>query len=409
MAFAFGQSPHPIEATMTIRRGIGIAVTSAVALSGVAACGSSNAAASKAPYDFAVIGPLSGADSVYGQDLQMGTNLAAEQINQSGGIDGHKIQLTYLDTQCLATDGANIAARIASDPSYFAVIGDVCSSATLAEIPILARASITIMSPDSTSPLITQAVEQKHYANFARNIPTDAQMAQSMVTLATQVLHKTKIGILYADDDFGQPVFSYQKPDIARAGAAIANAETYTPSETTDFTPQLSRLKAAGIDVLLIDGYYNDAGVAVAQLARAGLAGIPVIGSAGIDEPEYMKLAGPAANGDYIFSYYNPENPSQANQKFLSAFKLKYGKNATASAEAYAVWGYEIPFIYEKAIEAGATKRDLAAMVKKVTFDGPTGLTRFDANGDVIGKSAIVLLVKNGQFVFDGPVSQEVK
>ncbi len=376
---------------------------SAVLALTLAACSDSGSASSK-DYEFAVIGPFSGQNAAFGDDLKMGVALAAGQINAAGGIKGHKIKLTYLDTQCTATQAANVASKIASDSSIFAVIGDVCSSATLAAIPILSRRDITIMSPDSTSPKITDVVKQKNYANFARNIPTDEQMAKQMVTLATGKLHATKLGVLYASDDFGQPVLSYQKPALAGTGASIVDAETYTPGTTKDFTSQLSKFKNAGVDALLVDGYYNDAGPAVAQMARVGLKGIPVIASAGVDQPDYAKLAGAAAEGSFVFSYYNMDNPAKANTQFRTAFAAKHS-TASASQYAYAVWGYEIPFIYKSAIEAGGTKKDLAKHVKTISYDGPTGTSRFDGNGDVIGKSLVVLVVRGGNLVFDADMT----
>jgi branched-chain amino acid transport system substrate-binding protein len=369
----------------------------------LAAC-SNSGGTSSTNYKFAVIGPFSGQNAAFGDDLKMGVSLAADQINADGGIKGRKITLTYLDTQCTATQAANVASKIASDSSIFAVIGDVCSSATLAAIPILARKGVTIMSPDSTSPKITDVVKAKKYANFARNIPTDEQMAKQMVTLATGKLHAAKLGVLYASDDFGQPVLSYQKRALAGTGASIVDTETYMPGATKDFTPQLSKFKSAGIDALLVDGYYNDAGPAVAQMARVGLKRIPVIGSAGVDQPNYAKLAGSAAEGSYVFSYYNMDNPAKANTKFRTAFAAKH-THAAASDYAYAVWGYEIPFIYKRAVEAGGTKKDLAKLVKTIRYDGPTGTSHFDGNGDVIGKSLVVLTVRHGDLVFDADMT----
>ena len=71
-----------------------------------------------------------------------------------------------------------------------------------------------------------------------------------------------------------------------------------------------------------------------------------------------------------------------------------------------AVYGYEIPFIYKLAIEQGATRETLAETVRGLSFPGPTGTTRFDANGDVLGKSGAVLQVKGGQFEVAADLTQ---
>ena len=101
--------------------------------------------------------------------------------------------------------------------------------------------------------------------------------------------------------------------------------------------------------MLLIDGYYNDAGAAVSQLARSGLGGITVINSAGVDQADYIKLGGEATAGGYVFTYYNPTSPLPANVAFVKQFQAEYGEPPNEQA----AYGYEIPCIYELAIERG--------------------------------------------------------
>jgi len=363
-----------------------------------------DAASDKTPYVFAVIGPLSGDNAVYGISLRRGTQLAADQINAADGIKGRKVQLEFLDTQCQATQAANAAAKIASDPSVWGVIGDVCSSATLAAIPILYRAGIAEVSGDSTSPLITKVVKDHHYDNFSRTINSDIQQGGDIVKLAIDALHKKRIGILYASDDFGQPLYEYEKQLIPTEGGKLVGAATYTPTTNKDFTPQWTSLAAATPDVIIVDGYYNDAGTAVSQMSRAGLSGVTLICSGGIDHPDFMRLGGSATEGAYVFSEYNPSNNSPQNVKFATAFQAKYHEEPNEQS----TFGYEIPFIYKMAIEKGATKDTLAKVVRSLTFVGPTGVTRFDSNGDVKGKPMVVDIVKDGKLVYDAAMTKAI-
>jgi branched-chain amino acid transport system substrate-binding protein len=381
------------------KAGIGMAAIAAMLLSG-----SAIARAGSQPYRFAVLGPFSGDNAVYGVGLRNGTELAVKEINAAGGIKGGTVVLDFLDTQCEPTQAASAAAKVASDPSYFAVIGDVCSGATMAAIPILARSGSTEISGDSTSPKITAFVEKRHYTNFARTIISDTQQAEGMVKLARDVLRKTRVGILYASDDFGQPIFALQKKMLETGAAQLVDAETYTPSTTKDFTPQLTRLAAAKPDVILLDGYYNDAGTAVSQMARSGLSSVTLIASEGIDQSGYMTLGGAATEGTYIFTDYSPDNTLPANVAFVRAYMAAYG----VAPNEQAAYGYEIPFIFAKAIEAGATETTLAKTVKSMIFTGPTGTTRFDTDGDVVGKYGAVTIVRNGKMQFDEALTKAV-
>lgn len=355
-------------------------------------------------YTFAVIGPFSGDNAAYGVNLQKGVQLAVDQINAAGGIKGKQVQLQFLDTLCGATGAATAASKIAADPSVFAVIGDVCSSATLAALPILARAGVSEFSGDSSSPKITDAVKTNGYTNFARTIPSDDVVAKNLVKLAVNFLGKKKIATIYSNDGFGQGIWAYQQPAITALGATLADAESYTPSTTKDFTPQLTKIAASKPDALIIDGYYNDAGPMVAQMARAGLSGIPVICSAGIDQTGFIQLGGAAAEGAYVFTYYTPSDPNPANQKFVADFKAKYSLDPNEQA----AYGYELPSILKQAIEQGATRDNLAQIVRGLTFSGPTGTTSFDANGDVVGKGAVVLQVQSGNFVVNSAATASI-
>ncbi|WGF89747.1 ABC transporter substrate-binding protein [Marinivivus vitaminiproducens] len=355
------------------------------------------------PIKLAVIGPMTGDNAVYGVALQRGVELAVKQINAEGGVNGDEMVLDFLDTQCQATQAASAASRIASDPDVFAVIGDVCSSATLAALPIFYRAGLTEVSGSSTSPKITDVVQDSGYTNFARVIPSDAQQAVQLVNLA-KVLNKKRVAILYASDDFGQQLFQYQQDAMPGSGLELVASETYTPAQTKNFTPQLTNIAGADPDVLLIDGYYNDAAAAVGQLSRVGLGDLAIIASAGVDQGDYMTLGGDATEGSYVFSYYNASNPSEANQAWVNAFQEAYGEMPNEQAS----YGYEIPFIYKLAIEQGATKDDLAEIVRGVTFEGPTGTTRFDENGDVVGKAGVVMQVKDGAFVVDPELTKSL-
>lgn len=375
---------------MNVRAGLA-ALSIGVLVTSLAACSSSSGGSDK-ELKFAAMGPLTGDSASYGTNLKHGIDLAVKSINKSGGIDGKKVSVKFYDDKCDPSEGATVASRIVSDRSFFAVMGPVCSAAALAEGPVLERAKLAMLAGDTTSPKLTG-----RFDNFARTIPSDSQEAIKLVELATQTMHKTKLGVLYASDDFGQPIYQGIKAAAAKHGASIVDAETFTPSQTKDFTPALTKLASHHPQLVLLVGYYNDIGVAVSQFSDAGLKGIPNLSTAGVDNPGFIKLAGKAAEGSIVFSYYNPENETPANKKFVTEFQKAY----TDLPNEQAAYGYELLFIYKKAIEAGAKKSDLIDKVKQVTYNGPTGTTKFKANGDVDGKVGVVLKVTGGKFAVD--------
>jgi branched-chain amino acid transport system substrate-binding protein len=366
----------------------------AVAILALAGCGGSGGGSSQdTTVTFAVMGPFTGDNAAYGTNLSRGVELAVDEINAQGGAKGKKFAIKRFDDKCNPTEAANVASRVVSDSSIFAVIGHVCSSSTLAALPIYQRAGLAVVSPSSTSPAVTK----QGHSNFSRTIPNDATQGAQLVEFAVKGMHKQRIALVYPSDDFGQGLHGAAKPQVAKAGGQLVGDVTYTPSTTKDFTPQLTRLAAAKPDVIVMLGYYNDMGTMVSQLDRAGLSGVALLGCAGIAQPEYAKLAGKAGEGTVITSYYDPANPLPANQTFVQRFREKFGGDPSEQA----AYGYEVPFIYKLAIEAGATRSDVAQAVRKVTYEGPTGSTRFADTGDVV--------VRNGKLVLDPALTKQAE
>lgn len=380
-----------------------LAATLAGALS-VSACSqqgsSSGSDNGKETVTFAVVGPLTGDSAAYGTNEWEGASLAAKEINAAGGIDGKTVVLKKFDDKCDPTEAANAASRIASDSSIIAVIGHVCSAATQAALPVYQRAGLTVLSGSSTNPDLS-----KHgYKNFFRTIPTDDAQGAQMVDFAVNQLGKKKIGVIYSSDDYGQGLLAAGKDEATKQGATIVDSETFTPSSTKDFTAQLTKLAGAKPDALLMFGYYGDMGTMVSQLSRTSLGGVTLIGSAGVSQPDYIKLGGSATEGTSLIAYYDPQSPLAANKKFVEAFKQTY-KDEPNEQAAYA---YEIPFVYKEAIEKeNADKKSMSDALHKISYEGPTGTTKFASDGDVVGKTGVVVTVKNQKLVLDETLTKK--
>ena len=353
----------------------------------VAACGTSVSSA-KQPLTFAVIAPLSGVNSLYGTNLKDGVQLAVNEINRSGGVDGRKITIAYYDTQCTAAGAATAATDIASStPRPFVVIGDVCSGATLAAIPILYRAGIAEISGDSSSPLITTVVAEHHYTNFARTIPSDGQQAVDMVEYAHYILHANRVAILYSNSDYGQPMFAAESPEIAKLGMSLVASAYYTEATTTNFLPQWTRLEAAKPDVVLLDGDYSELGTAVSQMDRVSFPRVPLILSAGAADNGYTSVGGSRAVGSLVFSYYAPNNPVPGNATFVRKYVAAYHTQPNEQS----AHGYGIVQIVVDAIEKyGASAKTLIAVIKEHTFQTDTGEVGFTKYGDVTHQAGII-------------------
>jgi branched-chain amino acid transport system substrate-binding protein len=348
----------------------------------------------------AAVGPFSGDNATFGIAQLNGINLALKEINANGGIDGKTVVVEKFDDKCDPTEAANVASRIVSSDTYYAVLGHLCSSATLAALPIYKRSGISVISGSSTNPSITKL----GYTNFSRNISTDDIQGAQIIDFAKS-LGKSRIGIVYASDDYGQGLYDTAVKEAKTAGVQIVAAETFTPTTTKDYTSSLTKIGAANPDVLLLFGYYNDMGTLVSQIGRTSLAGVQLVGAAGTAQPDYAKLGGSATEDTYLLSYYDPASPLPANQTYVKDYQQAYPGQTPNEQAAY--W-YEIPFILKAAVENnGSSKANLTDAIHKVVYEGPTGTTKFDTVGDVLGKVGIVSRVKDQSIVIDPDLTKK--
>jgi branched-chain amino acid transport system substrate-binding protein len=339
--------------------------------------------------------PLTGSAAAYGIETMNGVHLAVEEINSAGGIGGKPIKLSEYDDQCDPTPAATAANQIISDKAIVAVVGNVCSSATLAQIPIFRRVGMPVLAATTSSP----ALSAKGYENFARIIPNDDIQGAASINLGTKVLGNKRIAVLYPSDDYGQALLTIAKNAAAASGADIVAAETYVTGSTNDFSSVLANIAAANPDALFLAGYYADMGAAVSQSVRAfGDKHIALLANAQTEVPEYVSLAGAAAEGTWVTNVYDINNPSKENKAFVEAYTKKF--NAEPGVQAAA--GYDNIYVLKHAIEdnKGSTE-NLMPVIRATKHEGAMGTIRFDKNGDNVGGALVVLRLTAGKWVFD--------
>ena len=375
-----------------------VPVLSTLAVAGVALCGWSGSvsyAADNSAIHIAASSPLTGSAAAYGIETMNGVRLAVEEINAKGGIGGKQIALSEYDDQCDPTPAASAANQIISDTSVVAVIGNVCSSATLAQMPIFRRVKMPVLAATTSSPQLTA----KGYENFARIIPNDDLQGLGTVDLGTKVLGYKRVAVLYPSDDYGQALLGIAKKAAAGGGAEIVAAETYVTGSTNDFSSVLANIAAANPEALFLAGYYADMGAAVSQSMRSfGDKKIALLANAQTQVPEYVSLAGAAAEGTWVTNVYDVTNSSKENQVFVAAYTKKF--NAQPGVQAAA--GYDNIYVLKQAIDDNKGSTDnLMPMIRATTYSGAMGKISFDKNGDNVGGALVVLRLTGGKWVFD--------
>jgi len=309
------------------------------ALCGAGLAGGSTPAAQAASGDIkvGVIGPMTGANAPYGNFAWRGASLAAEQINAAGGLLGHKIELVRGDSQCTPVEGVLSLQRMISNDQVQFVLGDICSSATVAYSPIVENAKVLLLNAASSDPTITLKAGAGGYQWTFRNYPTDEQRAGIVLEYAAEQNHIQKVAVLSVDNDYGRGAIALSKRFFQRYGIT-AVSEDYFQISTTEFLPILSKIKSSGAQAILMYGYAASSRLGARQMIEAGLTGkIVLIGNADFIQPDVIKAAPNVLEGAIEVAAWSPDFDNARSKAFVAAYMAAYNKEVPP-VHAYTHW-----------------------------------------------------------------------
>lgn len=321
--------------------------------------------------------------------------LAANEINQAGGIDGRPIQLVFRDDSTSIERAVAIAHAFYADPRVVAVVGHLTSGTTIAAAPVYNADPTPLLeiSPSASSPALTGAGPYTF-----RVCPTDLLHGSRLAAWARDSLGARTAAVIYQDDDYGRGVRAVFKQRFTAKGGTIVADDPYLDA-LPSFEPYLRLLKQhGGADVLMIAGTRPGAERILPLLDSVGLAP-RVMGGDGLAG---LEAAGPMAEGVYISTAYLPDRPGATNQAFVKRYAAAYGGRVPDHRGAGA---YDIVRLLARALRAvgpdRARLRDYLAGVgtKTPAFEGVTGRIAFDEHGDVPDKDVVIGVVHNGALV----------
>ena len=342
----------------------------------------------------AVAGPYTGSVAAFGEMIKRGAELKAKEINAAGGVNGKTLTLIFEDDAGKDKEASLVAERIASNRQILAVVGHFNSACSLAGKPIYKRAGIVELSPGSTNVNVAAGSEWTF-----RNIYRDDFQAAFAAKYIKNVLGDIqKVAIFFDNDDYGSGLKDSFTAEAKELGLEIVGMEAYD-RDNTDFKAQLTSIKAKQPHLIFLSGLYSQAGLIASQAREVGIAA-QLFGADGVDSPDFLQIAGDAAEGTYVTTPFVFRPDDLKAQEMAIAFKEMHGTAPdTWAALTYDAVGMIVEAI-EKSGENRKAIRDHLASINNPEkgYDGITGLTYFDENGDCT-KPAYVKIVKDGQFV----------
>jgi branched-chain amino acid transport system substrate-binding protein len=321
--------------------------------------------------------------------------LAAEQINNAGGINGRPIELLIQD-DFGDPDSAVTVATALEAAGVVAVIGHVFSGTTLAAAPVYNGAPRPVLqiSPSSSAPEITRAGDYTF-----RTCPSDLQQGAALAQFTANRLGLRRGTILYLNDEYGRGIRASFAREFARQGGVIDAQDPYV-GDTPEVGPYLERLaRRKTSQFVFVGGNRGEAETAI-RAARARGIEAPFLGG---DALEGIEESGALAEGTYVSNAYLASFDTPKNRAFVLDYLRKYPGALPPNQPAAAT--YDIVFLLRAVIARVGTGRrairDAVAEIGRTSapFEGVTGELAFDANGDVPRQRVIIGRVTGGKML----------
>ncbi len=259
-----------------------------------------------------------GDEATFGSQTQQGVELAVEELNGAGGINGKKITLDVENDESDASKAENAVNKLINGDHDVAVLGEVASSRSLAAAPVCQKAHVPMISPSSTNIKVTQVGDYIFRCCFI-----DPFQGYVTAKFAHDNLHKNTAAILTDSSsaysrDFGA---EFKKTFQQMGGKVVA--EAFYSTTDTDYKAELSKIKDANPEVLLVPGYYKSVGAIAKQSRELGM-NVVMLGGDGWDSPDLFVTAGDALEGAYFSDHQDMNSKAPIVAKFVADFEKKF-------------------------------------------------------------------------------------
>lgn len=386
---------------MTIIRHTAVAAAAIVLGLGVAACGgnltsggSGNSGGSGAndTIKLGMLTPLTGSSSAIGPNMRGGAQLAIDEINAKGGVNGRKLSLTVEDEACDPKTSAAGASKLVSDGINISV-GGYCSSATLPTLSIFNKANIPMIIPAANS---ADLVAQKLPNVFLLNGTGIQQAAAAAKFIKSQ--GSTGVALLDDNTSYSTDITKRAAQDLQPLGVNVVNHQSVTAGES-DYSGAVNAVMSSKADFVYWTGYYQEGGLIIKQLKAAGYQGKIMVADGSVD-PKLIEIAGQQnAQGVYATMTQTPTT-IPGGDAWIKNYQAKIG----SAPGSYSTQAYDAVRVAAEAVRmAGST--DGQAVIKALEqingFKIFSGSLKFTPEHTLTEGGFDILVVQGNDFVLN--------
>ena len=319
-----------------------------------------------------------------GDMARKGIELAVAEINAAGGVRGRKIELLERDDSASGKRAAAIAQEFVANPEVVAVVGHVTSGAMVAAAKVY-DGNLAAIGTSTTSPELTGI------SPWVFRVTSSDSINGSIIARFATRLGRKRAAIMYENDSYGRGLAAAFRNTFA---GEVVSADPIS-ADLSDAEPYVAYYKKLAPDVVFAIGL-EGSGLALLREARRQHLAADFIGGDG-----WMGIVSDtaASEGVYVGATFTAEDPRPEIQKFVAAFRERYGTTPAMDAAA----GYDAMQVMARAISGAGTDRSairryLASLTTENAYHGLTGVIRFGPGGDPAESPYLVTRVHAGTF-----------
>ncbi len=333
----------------------------------------------------------------HGTPCRRGVEMAVEEVNKAGGINGQKVELIVEDEKDSPAESANAVQKLINVDKVVAIVGPMTSGAMMAAGKIANDAKVVDISPTATTPKLSG-----YGAYLYRGCSRIDKQSQVLTDWVAKNWKPKTVAVFFSNEPYGKGCAEFFSKDFEKLGIKVVATESFARG-ARDFKAELTKIKAANPDILFIPGYTQETAPAAAQARQLGM-NQKILGVYGDMDPVYIKLAGAAAEGHVIGGEYDEGYNTPKNQAFKKNYEELVKKNNDPYNIMFAALSYDAAsMVLEGMKQNGSTSEGIKKFMDNMKdFDGVTGKLSFNQDHDVsrAGTEGVYILeVKGGKYM----------
>lgn len=362
----------------------------------ITACGDTGTSAKEETIKIGWIGSLTGDQAVWGTCESNTVKMLIEEVNANGGMLGKQVEGIYYDTKGDAAEAVNATKRLITQDGVVAIIGPNASGQAISISSVLEQYKVPDIATVATNPKVTVNDDGSVKAYNFRVCFIDPYQGAVAAGYAYDRLGLRNAAVLYdVASDYSQGFTEFFEKTFTEKGGKIVAKEGFKEGDV-EFKPQLSKIKDANPDMILMPYYYKEVALSANQARELGIDAV-LMGGDGWPSEQLMTMAADAIEGSYIVNHldFNDPEVKPLQEAYTAKYNLPMELNGYMAHDAF--------LLLQAAIEDAKSDDPvkITESLTKVTVQGVTGTIKISPEDhNPVGKEAAIVKIESADYIF---------